>query len=155
MEETASPPAHTCAHCVDVVFPGSLEKIHTSYRGPPEDPFGNLHFREETLNRLGLCLADLRLKANAGCDFSQYLKDNIEDRMNIDADPDAIQLYIRLEDYPRILIEPLICLQGLHLSDDIFGGKDVSRCFVTAASKGNRLWISCFLSDTSGKSFAY
>ncbi|OWY55388.1 HET-like protein [Alternaria alternata] len=129
---------------------GSCVKDREVMRGPPEDPFGNLHFREETLNRLGLCLADLRLKANAGCDFSQYLKDNIEDRMNIDADPDAIQLYIRLEDYPRILIEPLICLQGLHLSDDIFGGKDVSRCFVTAASKGNRLWISCFLSDTSG-----
>jgi hypothetical protein len=155
MEEIASLSAHTCAHCVDIVFPGSTEEIYVAYLGPPEDRFGNLDLQGKTLSRLGISLADLRLRANAGCDFAQYLKDDIEDRMYKDADPDAIQLYIRLENYPRIIIEPLICLQGLHIPHDIFGGKDISRCFVTAASKGLGLCIFCFVSDTSGKSFAY
>lgn len=155
MEETTSPPTHSCAHCVDMVFPGSPEKIHVSRRGPQEDPFGDLRFHEETMNRLGLSLADLGLRANAGCDFSQHLRDEIEHKMYRDADPDAIQLYVRPDDPRFISIKHLICLQALHLPENVFEGKNVSRCFVTAESHGDLLYIYCTLTKTSGKSFAY
>jgi hypothetical protein len=155
MDETTSPPAHTCAHCADIVFPGSSEIIHISERGPPEDPFGSLDFRVETANRLGLSLADLKLRANAGCDFSQCLQDEIEHKMYRDANPDAIQLYIHLEYYRSIFIEPLICLQGLHLPDNVFEGRDVSRCFVSAGWHSRLLYMYCTLANITGKSYAY
>lgn len=139
---------------MDIVFPGRLEKIHISIIGPPEDPFDNLHFTDENRYRLGLSLMDLRLKANAGCDFSQYLKDEIEYKMHRDANPDAVQLYTRLTDFHGMIIDPLICLQSLHYQDNILEGRDVSRCFVTAGSAGGSLYICCILSDTSGKSLA-
>lgn len=126
--------------------------------GPPEDPFGNLDFREKNLNRLGLSLADLRLRTNAGCDFAQYLKDEVEYEVHEkyrDASPDAIQLYTHQSGSAFSSFEALICLQSLHLQDDVFKGKDVSRCFVTGR-EGGSLLIYCSLShDTSGKSLAY
>jgi hypothetical protein len=141
---------------VDIVFPGIPEEIYVADLGPPEDPFGNLRFREKNSNRLGLSMADLRLKANAGCEFAQYLKDEIEHQMYRNADPGAVQLYTHSLGIPDfIIIEPLICLQGLHLPEDVFGGKDVSRCFVTAGSDRGPLHIHCGLTTTSGKSFAY
>ncbi|KAF7672621.1 hypothetical protein GT037_009122 [Alternaria burnsii] len=149
MEETTSPPAHTCAHCADIVFPGSSEKIHVSRMGSLEDPFSNLDFREKILTRLGLSLADLRLKANAGCDFSQYLKDEIEHKMYKGADPNAIQLYIHL-DCLSIFIEPLICLQDLHLPDNVFEGRDVSRCFVSTGWHRGLPYIYCTLANITG-----
>ncbi|RII10896.1 hypothetical protein CUC08_Gglean006897 [Alternaria sp. MG1] len=133
-----------------MVFPGSPEKIHVSRRGPQEDPFGDLRFHEETMNRLGLSLADLGLRANAGCDFSQHLRDEIEHKMYRDADPDAIQLYVRPDDPRFISIKHLICLQALHLPENVFEGKNVSRCFVTAESHGDLLYIYCTLTKTSG-----
>ena len=172
MEETASPPAHTCAHCVDIVFPGSPEKIYLIKLGPPEDLFGELYFIEVPRNFLGLSLADLRLGANAGCDFSQYLKDQIEHmifkdekenkrfkdeierKMYKDANPDAIQLYTQLYGFPtvdRTVIELLIYLQGLHLPHDVCEGRDMSRCFITSRSVS----IRYVLTRTPGKSLVY
>jgi hypothetical protein len=158
MEEIVSPPAHSCAHCADIVFPGSPEEIYVADLGPPEDPFGNLFFREQPRNGLGLSLTDLRLKANAGCDFAKYLKDDLEYGVHEkyrDANPDAIQLYTHQIYGGPMDFEALICLQSLHLQDDVFKGRDVSRCFVTAGSAGGSLYICCILSDTSGKSLAY
>jgi hypothetical protein len=136
---------------VDIVFPGSPEKIHTSRDCSPEYPLGNLDWLEKTVHCLGLSLADLRLKANAGCDLSQYLKDEIEHKMYRDEDPGAVQLYVRTAKQGNIItIEPRIGLQDPHLPYDVFGGKDVSRGLVTAGYE-----IYCHLSNTSGKSFAY
>jgi hypothetical protein len=150
MEETTSPPAHSCTHCVDIVFPGSPEKIYVSEHGLRKDEFHDLNFGEETADRLDLSLADLILKANAGCDFAQYLKDEIERDMYRDTNPDAIHLYTqRAGDH--IVIEPLICLHDLHLPDDVCEGRDVSRCFVTSGSVN----IRCVLTTTSGKSLVY
>ncbi|KAG9196070.1 hypothetical protein G6011_01191 [Alternaria panax] len=123
MEETTSPPAHSCVHCTDIVLPGSPEEIYVSYIGPPEDPFGRLHFSKEKWYRLDLSWVDLRLGANAGCDFSQYLKNRIEDKMYKDVAPDAVQLYNPYGGTSAMLY-PLICLQSLHLPDDISGGDD-------------------------------
>ncbi|CAN9399222.1 unnamed protein product [Alternaria alternata] len=161
MEETASPPAHTCAHCVDIVFPGSPERIYLTKLGPPEDLFGELYFIEVTRNFLGLSLADLRLGANAGCDFSQYIKDQIEHmifkrfkdeterKIYKDANPDAIQLYTQLYGFPVDYtgIELLICLQGLHLPHDACEGRDMSRCFVTSRSVSVRYVLTRTLGD--------
>ncbi|KAH8632647.1 hypothetical protein IG631_11281 [Alternaria alternata] len=151
MEEIASPLPHSCAHCVDIVLPGSPEKIHISNIGSPGDPFSDLHFYEEDLNRLDLSLADLGIRANAGCNFSQYLKDNIEHKMYKSADPNAIQLYTRQENDGYMIIEPLICLQSLHLQDEVLASKDLSRCFATTGSRGGLLYIYCVLTKTSGK----
>ena len=156
MEEIASPPAHSCAHCVDIVFPGSPEEIHWSFMGAREDPLSNLRFHKVTMNRLGISLADLGLKANAKCDFAQYLKDYWEHRIHEKfrhTNPDAIHLYTHRNG--EIDIHPLICLQGLHLPDNVCGDMDVSRCFVNAASYGDPYHIRCVLIKTSGKSLLY
>jgi hypothetical protein len=123
--------------------------------GSLEDPFGDLHFHEETMNRLELSLADLRLRATAGCDFSQYLKDEIEHRMYRDADPDAIQLYMGFEYPPYVVIVAFICLEGLHLPNSIFEDKDASQCFVHAGSERRTLNIWVILTQASGMRFAY
>ncbi|CAN9284467.1 unnamed protein product [Alternaria alternata] len=101
------------------------------------------------MNCLGLSWADLRLRANAGCDFTQYLKGELEHKVYKDADPDTIQLYTQGR-YRSFIIEPLICLQSLHHQDDIFGGKDISRYFVTAGEEGDLLCIYCTLTKTLG-----
>jgi hypothetical protein len=126
--------------------------MYTSGIGPPEDPFSNLCFLEDTGNRLGLSLADVRLRSKSGCDFAQCLKYEIERDMYEGANPEAIQLYTRPSSDGYITIEPLMCLQSLHLQDEVLEGKDSSRCFVSAGHWEGRLYVYCILIETSGKS---
>jgi hypothetical protein len=141
-----------------MLFPGSPEKIHVSRLGLTKHVSGDLLFSEQTLNGLGISLADLRCKANAGCDFARYLKDDLEHRMHErfkDANPDAIHLYTRTDGKKYMFIAPLLCLQGLHLSDNACEGRDASRCYFTAGSERYLLYTFYVSTKTSGKSLVY
>ena len=151
MQENTSPPAHSCVHCVDIVLPGNPEEILVSPRGSPEDPLHDMEFEDRKCNRLGLSLADLRLRAHAGCDFSKYLRDRVEGNVYTNVVPNAVQLYTRFFE-GSVVFYSLICLQSLHPSGSASDGSDLSRCFVYAARRDDWPDIWAYLTTTSGKS---
>jgi hypothetical protein len=153
MQQNTSTPGHSCAHCVDVVLPGIPEKIKVSYMGSPRDPINEMNFGDDdnNWNRLGLSLADLRSKANARCDFAQYLQGRWKDHIDGELSPEAVQLFSSRHN-STIQFHLLICLQRLHPSSSLSDGNDLSTHYIHAIGWKGRPTIRSELSKASGKS---
>ena len=86
--------AYTCSQCEDIVLPGKPLDGHVSYIGKWWEPIEAMSFvnpcHVDGICHLGLSVADLQRKANAGCSFAGALWYRMREKLDRELDLDRL-----------------------------------------------------------------